>query len=58
MTKLPAFNEKVFTLIEIAIIMVIIGLLAGGGVSLMGMEVLSLRIKKCPDKKRVENTPD
>ena len=30
-------NEKGFTLIEIAIVMVIIGLLAGGGVSLMGV---------------------
>jgi prepilin-type N-terminal cleavage/methylation domain-containing protein len=30
-------NEEGFTLIEIAIVMVIIGLLAGGGVSLMGM---------------------
>ncbi len=31
-----ADNQKGFTLIEIAIVMVIIGLLAGGGVSLMG----------------------
>jgi prepilin-type N-terminal cleavage/methylation domain-containing protein len=30
-------HEAGFTLIEIAIVMVIIGLLAGGGVSLMGM---------------------
>lgn len=37
MTKLSVSNEKGFTLIEIAIVMVIIGLLAGGGVSLMGM---------------------
>jgi prepilin-type N-terminal cleavage/methylation domain-containing protein len=31
------YNQKGFTLIEIAIVMVIIGLLAGGGVSLMGI---------------------
>ncbi|MBN1907163.1 MAG: type II secretion system protein [Deltaproteobacteria bacterium] len=37
MTKLKVTSEKGFTLIEIAIVMVIIGLLAGGGVSLMGM---------------------
>ena len=37
MLKQCANNEKGFTLIEIAIVMVIIGLLAGGGVSLMGM---------------------
>ncbi len=37
MIKLQVHNEKGFTLIEIAIVMVIIGLLAGGGVSLMGM---------------------
>ena len=30
-------NSRGFTLIEIAIVMVIIGVLAGGGVSLMGM---------------------
>ncbi len=34
---LPSLNKHGFTLIEIAIVMVIIGLLAGGGVSLMGM---------------------
>lgn len=33
----PPLNKHGFTLIEIAIVMVIIGLLAGGGVSLMGM---------------------
>lgn len=33
----PLGNSHGFTLIEIAIVMVIIGLLAGGGVSLMGM---------------------
>ena len=33
----PSLNKHGFTLIEIAIVMVIIGLLAGGGVSLMGM---------------------
>lgn len=33
----PSFNQRGFTLIEIAIVMVIIGLLAGGGVSLIGM---------------------
>ena len=32
-----AENHKGFTLIEIAIVMVIIGLLAGGGISLMGV---------------------
>jgi prepilin-type N-terminal cleavage/methylation domain-containing protein len=37
MPKLKVLSEKGFTLIEIAIVMVIIGLLAGGGVSLMGM---------------------
>jgi prepilin-type N-terminal cleavage/methylation domain-containing protein len=37
MLKHLSNNEKGFTLIEIAIVMVIIGLLAGGGVSLMGM---------------------
>jgi prepilin-type N-terminal cleavage/methylation domain-containing protein len=37
MPKLKVRSEKGFTLIEIAIVMVIIGLLAGGGVSLMGM---------------------
>lgn len=37
MQKLKVTSEKGFTLIEIAIVMVIIGLLAGGGVSLMGM---------------------
>jgi prepilin-type N-terminal cleavage/methylation domain-containing protein len=37
MPKLSVNNENGFTLIEIAIVMVIIGLLAGGGVSLMGM---------------------
>lgn len=37
MSKRPVYNEKGFTLIEIAIVMVIIGLLAGGGVSLMGI---------------------
>jgi prepilin-type N-terminal cleavage/methylation domain-containing protein len=31
------YNSRGFTLIEIAIVMVIIGVLAGGGVSLMGM---------------------
>jgi prepilin-type N-terminal cleavage/methylation domain-containing protein len=35
--SLNRFDNKGFTLIEIAIVMVIIGLLAGGGVSLMGM---------------------
>ena len=34
---LPSLNKHGFTLIEIAIVMVIIGLLAGGGVSIMGM---------------------
>ncbi|MFH1935371.1 MAG: type II secretion system protein [Pseudomonadota bacterium] len=33
----PSLNKHGFTLIEIAIVMVIIGLLAGGGVSIMGM---------------------
>lgn len=33
----PIYNEKGFTLLELAMVMVIIGLLAGGGVSLMGM---------------------
>ena len=33
----PSLNQNGFTFIEIAIVMVIIGLLAGGGVSLMGM---------------------
>ena len=33
----PSLNQRGFTFIEIAIIMVIIGLLAGGGVSLMGI---------------------
>jgi prepilin-type N-terminal cleavage/methylation domain-containing protein len=33
----PPLNKNGFTLIEIAIVMVIIGLLAGGGVSIMGM---------------------
>jgi prepilin-type N-terminal cleavage/methylation domain-containing protein len=33
----PSLNQHGFTFIEIAIVMVIIGLLAGGGVSLMGM---------------------
>ena len=33
----PSLNQTGFTFIEIAIVMVIIGLLAGGGVSLMGM---------------------
>jgi prepilin-type N-terminal cleavage/methylation domain-containing protein len=37
MQKLSLNNERGFTLIEIAIVMVIIGLLAGGGGSLMGM---------------------
>jgi prepilin-type N-terminal cleavage/methylation domain-containing protein len=37
MQKLKVLSDKGFTLIEIAIVMVIIGLLAGGGVSLMGM---------------------
>lgn len=37
MSKRSAYNEKGFTLIEIAMVMVIIGLLAGGGVSLMGI---------------------
>ena len=37
MPKQCVNNEKGFTLIEIAIVMVIIGLLAGGGVSLMGI---------------------
>lgn len=36
-TLLPSLNKHGFTLIEIAIVMVIIGLLAGGGVSIMGM---------------------
>jgi len=34
---LPSLDKHGFTLIEIAIVMVIIGLLAGGGVSIMGM---------------------
>ena len=33
----PSLNQTGFTFIEIAIVMVIIGLLAGGGVSIMGM---------------------
>ena len=38
MPKHPAvFSERGFTLIELAIVMVVIGLLAGGGVSLMGI---------------------
>lgn len=37
MQKKEIYNESGFTLIEIAIVMVIIGLLAGGGVSLMGI---------------------
>jgi prepilin-type N-terminal cleavage/methylation domain-containing protein len=37
MIKLSEYNERGFTLLEIAIVMVIIGLLAGGGVSLMGI---------------------
>jgi prepilin-type N-terminal cleavage/methylation domain-containing protein len=35
--SLKRFDSRGFTLIEIAIVMVIIGLLAGGGVSMMGM---------------------
>lgn len=34
---MDSLNEKGFTLVEIAIVMVIIGLLAGGGISLMRM---------------------
>jgi prepilin-type N-terminal cleavage/methylation domain-containing protein len=37
MLKQEGYEEGGFTLIEIAIVMVIIGLLAGGGVSLMGI---------------------
>ncbi|MFY9942265.1 MAG: type II secretion system protein, partial [Desulfobacterales bacterium] len=33
----PLRGQNGFTLLEIAIVMVIVGLLAGGGVSLMGM---------------------